>query len=57
MLAGVAFAKERGQALVELDHDIVQSPTFAIHADFDAMAREHARAGITQQRLLPLRYP
>ena len=67
MLAGVVFAEERGQALVELvhrliapdinvvilhrapqalDHDIVQGTSFAIHANVDAMAPEHAREGL-----------
>ena len=66
MLAGVVFAKERGQPLIQLihgfvakdinvvilhrapeplDHDVVQSVVFAVHADFDAMSLQRPREG------------
>ena len=64
MSAGVVFAEERGQPLIEfahrlvvadigiiilhgvpetLDHDVVQGPALAIHADLNTTSLEHAR--------------
>ena len=70
MSAGVVFAEECGQPLIQLthgfiatdvdvvilhcapeslDHDVVQSPAFAIHTDLDLMGLEHARKGLASE--------